>query len=178
MKVCDNLSVGVVITNAAGDYLMFDRATFPPGIAPCAGHIDGHGTAEDAARAETEEELGLTVERLTHVTGWWRPNRCRRQPGARGVGHDWTVFRASVIGSLSPSVRETRNVRWIPASDLQALAERTLAHAHGRVAASEFTARPGVEPVWVQWLAVLGAVAVSPGDLRLIDLLATTSEES
>jgi hypothetical protein len=65
MKTCDNTSVGIVITDHQSRYLMFDRATFPPGTAPAAGHIDDHGTAEDAARAEVEEELGLTVTGLT-----------------------------------------------------------------------------------------------------------------
>ncbi|MGW4889607.1 NUDIX domain-containing protein [Streptomyces murinus] len=169
MKFCDNTSVGIVITNDAGAYLMFDRATFPPGTAPAAGHIDDHGTAEEAARAEVEEELGLTVTVLTHVTGWWRNNQCRRLPGARGIGHEWTIFQASVTGILAPSVRETRNVRWLSAGELQALAERTVAYATGRLTAAEFVAAPGIEPVWVQWFANLGVLDVTPDDLRLID---------
>jgi 8-oxo-dGTP pyrophosphatase MutT (NUDIX family) len=69
MKVCDNTSVGVIITNESGEYLMFDRNTFPPGTAPAAGHIDDHGSAEDAARAEVHEELGLHVVSLEWVAG-------------------------------------------------------------------------------------------------------------
>lgn len=113
MKTCDNTSVGIVITDHQGRYLMFDRATFPPGTAPAAGHIDDHGTAEDAGRAEVEEELGLTVTGLTHVTGGWRDNPCRRLPGARSTGHrhEWTVYRATVTGDLTPSAHETKNVR-------------------------------------------------------------------
>lgn len=180
MKTCDNTSVGIVITNEAGEYLMFDRNTFPPGTAPAAGHIDDHGSAEDAARAEVEEELGLTVTALTHVTGWWRTNRCRRLPGVRGVGHEWTVFQADVTGVLNPSARETRNVRWIPADDLQVLADRTVEYALGRLTDDEFTARPGIEPVWMQWLAILAAIHVNPSELQLIDQLAssTTLKES
>ncbi|MFF9310107.1 NUDIX hydrolase [Streptomyces sp. NPDC014748] len=169
MKVCDNTSVGVVITTDAGDFLMFDRATFPPGVAPAAGHIDDHGTAEDAARAEVEEELGLTVTALTHVTGWWRNNRCRRLPGPRGTGHEWTVYQASVTGTLSPSTRETRNVRWLGRQELQDLADRTVAYAAGRLTDPEFTAMPGIEPVWVQWFANLGVLDITPDDLRQID---------
>ncbi|WP_019060026.1 NUDIX hydrolase [Streptomyces prunicolor] len=173
MKVCDNSSVGIVITDEHGRYLMFDRNTFPPGTASAAGHIDEHGTAEDAARAEVEEELGLTITGLTHVTGWWRNNRCRRLPGARGVGHDWTVYQATVTGDLTPSARETKNVRWLTPDALQALANRTAAYAQGHLTEAEFTASPGIEPVWMQWLANLGAIHVSPYELRQVQLLAS-----
>ncbi|MGA5819960.1 NUDIX hydrolase [Kitasatospora sp. NPDC094028] len=171
MKDCDNTSVGVVITDHQGRYLMFDRATFPVGTAPAAGHIDDHGSARDAARAEVEEELGLTVTGLTRVTGCWRDNPCRRRPGARGTGHDWTVYRATVTGDLAPSARETKNVRWIPPAALQELVDRTVAYAHGWVTDAEFEAEPGIEPVWVQWLADIGAVRVSPDELRQVEQL-------
>lgn len=175
MKTCDNTSVGVVIADAEGRYLMFDRNTFPPGAAPAAGHIDEHGTAEDAARAEAEEELGLTVTALTHVTGWWRPNRCRRLPGPRGIGHEWTIFRADVAGELAPSARETKNVRWVSAGEFQALADRTVEYALGRISDVEFAARPGIEPVWMQWLANLAAIHVNPTELQLINQLANAT---
>ncbi|MFC1410482.1 NUDIX hydrolase [Streptacidiphilus sp. N1-12] len=164
MKVCDNTSVGVIITNAAGDYLMFDRATFPPGTAPAAGHVDTHGTFEDAARAEVEEELGLHVESLTVVAGGWRNNRCRRLPGPRGTGHRWKVYTATTSGDLNPSTRETRNVRWIAAADLQDLADRTAAYARGDLAVQDFTANPGLEPVWALWLHSLHAITIDHAD--------------
>ncbi|GGT67501.1 NUDIX hydrolase [Streptomyces atratus] len=171
MKACDNTSVGIVITDHQGLYLMFDRATFPSGTAPAAGHIDDHGTAEDAARAEVEEELGLTVTGLTHVTGWWRGNRCRRLPGARGTGHDWTIYQATVTGDLTPSTRETTNVRWIAPDALQELADRTVAYAQGHLTDAEFAAAPGIEPVWMQWLANIAAIHISPDDLLRVDQL-------
>lgn len=175
MKTCDNTSVGVIITNEAGDYLMFERATFPPGIAPVAGHIDTHGTARDAAEAEVREEVGLTVVSLSEITTSWRNNRCRRLPGPRGVGHQWTVFHAVVTGDLNPSQRETRNVRWIPAADMQALADRTSAYAFGYVTDADFAAQPGLEPVWGQWLDATGVIDLSPGELQNIDRLANTT---
>ncbi|MEU6405271.1 NUDIX hydrolase [Streptomyces sp. NPDC046985] len=170
MKTCDNTSVGIVITDQ-GRYLMFDRATFPPGTAPAAGHVDDHGTAEDAARAEVEEELGLTVTGLTQVTGCWRDNRCRRFPSARGTGHDWTVYQATVAGDLTPSARETKNVRWIAPDALRELADRTVAYVQGRITDAEFEAAPGIEPVWMQWLADIAAIHISPDDLLLVDQL-------
>lgn len=176
-KVCDNASVGVIITNAAGDYLMFDRNTFPPGVAPVAGHIDTHGTARQAAEAEVREEVGLTVVSLMEITAGWRTNRCRRQPGPRGVGHQWTVFHAVVTGALDPSQRETRNVRWISRADVLALCSRTSRYAQGELSDAEFAARPGIEPVWVRWL-------LSPdswlrnSELDLIDQLASRGTDT
>lgn len=180
MKVCDNTSVGVIITNTDGDFLIFDRNTFPPGVAPVAGHVDTHGTVRDAAEAEVREEVGLTVVSLSEITTGWRNNRCRRLPGPRGVGHQWTVFHAVVTGDLNPSTRETRNARWVPAGELQDLADRTSAHAFGFVTDADFAASPGLEPVWGQWLDATGAIDLSPGELRNIDRLATntTPEES
>ncbi|WP_328792910.1 MULTISPECIES: NUDIX hydrolase [unclassified Streptomyces] len=171
MKTCDNTSVGIVITDHQGRFLMFDRATFPPGTAPAAGHIDDHGTAEDAARAEVEEELGLTVTGLTHVTGCWRGNPCRRLPGARGTGHDWTIYQATVTGGRTPSARETKNVRWITPDALQELADRTVAYAKGRITDAAFEAAPGIEPVWMQWLADVAAIHIGPDDLLRVEQL-------
>lgn len=171
MKTCDNTSVGIVITDRRGRYLMFDRATFPVGAAPAAGHIDDHGSAEDAGRAEVEEELGLTVTSLTRVTGGWRDNRCRRRPGGRGTGHDWTVYQATVTGDLTPSERETKNVRWIASDTLQELADRTVAYAQGRMTDTEFEAAPGIEPVWMQWLADIAAIRVDSAELLQVELL-------
>ena len=178
---CDNRSVGVLITDAAGRYLMFDRNTFPPGVAGAAGHVDDHGSAEDAARAEVGEELGLTVAALTPVhLGWpwpvtfWRDNRCRRLPGRFGIGHRWQVYRADVAGTLAPSARETRNVRWLTVAELQQLTDRTAAYAHGRITDVEFTEMPGIEPVWVAWLVAADLVAATPADLDVIDHVAAT----
>ncbi|WP_374777113.1 NUDIX hydrolase [Streptomyces sp. NBC_01310] len=171
MKACDNTSVGVVITDRQGRYLMFDRATFPVGTAPAAGHIDDHGSTEDAGRAEVEEELGLTVTGLTRVSGCWRDNRCRRRPGARGTGHDWTIYQATVTGDLTPSARETKNVRWIAPDALQELADRTVAYAQGRVTDAAFEAARGIEPVWMQWLANIAAIHVSPDELLQVERL-------
>ncbi|MFD8316241.1 NUDIX hydrolase [Kitasatospora purpeofusca] len=172
MKSCDNTSVGVIITDHQGRYLMFDRATFPVGAAPAAGHFDNHGGAQAAGRVEVEEELGLTVTSLTRVTGGWRDNPCRRRPGALGTGHNWTVYQATVTGDLTPSARETKNVRWIAPDALQELADRTIAYAQGRLTDAEFEAQPGVEPVWMQWLADIAAIKVSPAELLQVELLA------
>ncbi|RAY16333.1 NUDIX hydrolase [Actinomadura craniellae] len=171
--VCDHASVGVLVRSGTGRWLMFDRATFPAGVAPAAGHVDDHGGPEQAARDEVAEELGLTVADLRRVAGGWRPNRCRRAVAeGRTPGHHWTVYRATVTGDLAPSRRETRNARWLTDAQLQELTDRTAAHARGRLDAAEFAATPGIEPVWVWWLHVLGMVTVAGDDLARIQALA------
>lgn len=176
--VCDNTSVAVIIRDAAGRLLMFERATFPPGLACVAGHIDDHGSVLAAAAAEVTEELGLRVLELTEVahSGGWRGNRCRRHPGERGIdgiGHQWWVFEAVVDGDLNPSDRETRNARWVEVDELQRQANRTAFYADGHISDEEFTATPGVEPVQVQWLADLGLIQMPKQALAAIDHVAT-----
>jgi len=163
---CDNTSVGVIIADGYGNYLLFDRNTFPPGTAPPAGHVDGHGSYEDAARAEVQEETGLTVISLAYITGGWRDNKCRRAPGPAGTGHEWRVYLATVAGDLDPSPRETRNARWLNRDDMQSLACQTAWHAQG------LRDEPGIEPVWVQWLADSGLVVMHPHSLAQIDRIA------
>jgi 8-oxo-dGTP pyrophosphatase MutT (NUDIX family) len=174
MKTCDNASVGILIRDDQGRYLMFDRNTFPAGVAPAAGHVfDDHPGYPEAAHAEVAEELGLTVVELELAkAGGWRDNRCRRAPGPRGVGHQWQVFTATVTGDLSPSQRETRNVRWLTAQDLQALADRTADHASGWLGTEQFAQHPGIEPVWVRFLVDLGIVTMPDPYLDLIEKLA------
>ncbi|MBA9002175.1 NUDIX hydrolase [Thermomonospora cellulosilytica] len=172
--VCDHRSVGIDIVRGDGARLMLERVRPPFGIAPAAGHVDDHGTPEDAARAETGEELGLTVVSLRPLTGGWLPNRCRRRvaPGRR-TGHDWSIYAATVTGDLAPGTDEARNVGWRTPAEIQRLAERTVAHARGRISAIDFNDDPGLEPVWVHWYARLGVIDVTEADLEAVTRLFT-----
>jgi ADP-ribose pyrophosphatase YjhB (NUDIX family) len=174
-KQCDNASVGVMIQQD-GRWLFFERATFPVGIAPCAGHVfDEHESYQDAAVAEVAEELGLAVKELQLTgVGGWRPNCCRREPGPQGTGHLWNVYTASVSGKLRPSPREARNVRWLEAEDMQHLAGRTAAYARSEMSSTMFAALPGIEPVWVSFLVALGMVSMRYSDLALIEQVAAS----
>jgi len=170
-KRCDNRSVGVIITDGQGRYLVFDRHTFPPGVAACAGHVDEHGTDEDAARSEALEEVGLVVDLLVPLAAGWRDNPCRRLPGPKGTGHDWVVFMATAHGTLAPSPRETRNARWVTRPQLQALFTRTLALAANTISLAEFENLPGLEPSWPLWFALTGALQATEAELVLVDQL-------
>ncbi|MGI5206481.1 NUDIX domain-containing protein [Spirillospora sp. CA-108201] len=169
-KVCDGASVGVVIQTEDG-VLIGDR-TDGAGAAGIAGHVfDAHSSYDDAARAEVEEEAGLTVVLLEQVTdGWvWRPNRCKRGDGPHGSGHRWQIYRASVTGQMTIDPGSFSNVRWATRSELQELAERTLNRARGQLTVQDWTARPGIEPVWVQWFAIVELIDMRPEDLDVIE---------
>ncbi|MDX6740044.1 NUDIX domain-containing protein [Actinocorallia sp. A-T 12471] len=186
--LCDTASAGIVVRDERGRVLLLTRATAPAGVAPAAGHVfDGHEVLRDdgsvdveasfraAAVAELAEELGLSVspEALTEVTGGWRPSPCRRAlPPRAEAGHEWRVYAAAaaeVSGVLTPSPDEASGARWYPADEVQALAERTGAQAAGLVSDAEFAADPGIQAVWVRWLADAGVVSVSPDVLAAID---------
>lgn len=169
-KTCDNACVGVVIIERHADgprYLLFQRMTAPIGIAPCAGHVDDHGSATNAAIAEVDEELGLSVERLDEVWRGWLPNRCRRASGPRGIGHAWTIYTATATGRLSPSRREAAAPRLASGTDIAELAARTLAYGREEIGHASFAARPGLEPVWIVWFSRMGILEVSSEDLEL-----------
>jgi 8-oxo-dGTP pyrophosphatase MutT (NUDIX family) len=169
---CDNTSVGVLITDGEDRWLMFERATPPVGVAPAAGHVDGHGSPERAAAVEVSEELGLTIGQLTYVDGGWRGNRCRRVAGPQGPGHLWTVYLARADGTPTPSAREVRRPHWFSRPELQRLASRTHAYARGHLTAAEFAAEPGVEPVWMRFLRDAGLVVLDESALAAVEELA------
>src|SRR5487761_1087297 len=94
-KICDHTSVGVIIHDQMGSLALLKRAKFPVGIAPAAGHIDDHGSPEQAARDEVYEELGIKVTDLakTSISNRRVENKCRREGGDY---HYWYVFEATI----------------------------------------------------------------------------------
>ncbi|WP_017596408.1 NUDIX domain-containing protein [Nocardiopsis potens] len=186
IKVCDQRTIGAIITDTEGRLLMITRGTAPAGIAPVAGHWDlapgtdhdGLTGPEDVVREEVAEEVGLTATavRPTAVRDVWIPTWCRRRlpDGAAEHGHRWTVYTATVTGILAPDSRETRGAAWYSAAEVEALAERTAAYAAGSIPEEQWQARPGLEPVWVLIYARLGHIALAAGDLEAIASLART----
>lgn len=177
MSTCDNASVGVLAERTEHGrtrWLFIWRNQWPLYVAPVAGHVyDEHSCYGDAARAEMREEAGLTVEAL-HVTGvgGWRPNRCRRNPGPNGAGHMWEVYTAKVSGELAPSGREVRRARWLSQPQVQLLANRTVLLATGRLDAEDYRENPGIEPVWMQFLAQMDLVlGTSVAELEAVERL-------
>lgn len=158
-KNCDNTSVGVIIERNRNIALL-RRARFPIAMAPPAGHIDDHGSPEQASLDEVAEELGLIIAlgglKKTPINNRYVNNRCRR-PG--GDHHYWTVFTASQFsGELNPSADEAKGAGWYPIAQVQHLADLTAAYARGEYSEEEWQARPGLEPVWVTFMAELGYI--------------------
>ena len=173
-KTCCGTSVGVLILSPdRRELLMIERNTPPAGIAPVAGHaLDEHPSYQAAAEAEVAEEIGLQVTGLTEsAVGGFHPGRCRR---TGSTGHVWELFEATVTGQINASTREVAAVGWWDLDQIQYLAERTADHAAGLLDAAEFAARPGLEPVWCQWMWELGHLDLSTQELDDIKHLAAT----
>lgn len=181
MKNCDNASVGILIKRSAGgrdEWLMIELAKPPAGIAPVAGHVfDDHKSYEAAAVAEVREEIGLRVVSLVDTgIGGWRDNRCQREPGPRGTGHDWRIYLADVTGDLALSADEAAAGGWLRTGAVAHLAARTATYAIGDLSRPFWNAAPGLEPVWCGFLAQLGLFTLAPRDLAAIEHLANTGE--
>ena len=164
MKECDNRSVGVVINDDLDRTALLQRARFPIGIAPPAGHVDEHGSPEEAALAEVHEEVGLTLAIgglvKTHIQGRRVANRCRR-PG--GDYHDWWVYTATVpAAGLQPDAVETMGAGWYSAAELQKLADRYEAYRNGSIGEDAWQVEPGLEPVWYEFISELGRIVTKP----------------
>lgn len=179
---CDNTMAGVLITAEDGRYLMLSHATWPDGIAPPAAHVrdyDRQGSYPGAVRALVAAQLRVSVRSLEQAAaGGWRDDRCCRPPGAHGRGHDWQVYTATVTGTAKPPRRRSHRPQWLGAGELQQLALRTAGYARGQLTDTQFFARPGIQPVWVAFLAGLGIITMPQEDLAAIDSIARTGGSS
>ncbi|MFD2398901.1 hypothetical protein ACFSVJ_21990 [Prauserella oleivorans] len=59
--------------------------------------------------------------------------------------------------------------RWLHQDQLQQYAHRTAAYAEGQLSEEQFTANPGLEPVWVRFLHELQLVTLPDDTLSSID---------
>lgn len=156
-KWCDNQSVGVVLKNQQGELALLKRGRYPVGMAPAAGHIDAHGTPEQAAIDELHEELGvdLAINGLTKTVIEHRlvKNLCRR-PG--GEYHIWNIYEATIDGAeLKPDPHETKGAGWYALGAVQALANRTKLYMNRDINEREWRNNPGLEVVWYDFLSEL-----------------------
>lgn len=159
-KVCDNKSVGIIVRNAEGEIAILKRARFPFGYSPVAGHVDDHGSVEQAAVDETLEEIGLTVQvsdlQPTAIAGTRFNNHCRRRGG---TFHDWWVFIVDhYSGEILPSPDETQGAAWYSVEDIQRLAERTRDYQAQMIEQQDWEADPGLEQIWVTMFEQLGII--------------------
>jgi ADP-ribose pyrophosphatase YjhB (NUDIX family) len=135
-----------------GKLLLIERKKPPFGFAPPAGHVDGRKSFEDAAQSELQEEVGLCVKELELVAEGRRENPCRRE---NGTWHYWKVFHVSAFGEINASKCEVKRFIWCSAEDLRALRRRTEDFLAGKISQAEWEERPGLEPVWSEFLTEL-----------------------
>jgi 8-oxo-dGTP pyrophosphatase MutT (NUDIX family) len=161
-KRCDFTSSAVIVRDAQGRFALLKRARFPIGIAPASGHIDAHGSPEQAAVEEVAEELGLTVPisalRPTSIQAQLIHNPCRRIDGNH---HYWWIFETTEFeGELQPSPDETQGAAWYTPDELARLAQRTRKYQAGLFSSNEWEAEPGLEVVWADLFVQLGHLKI------------------
>lgn len=152
MKDCDNTSVGMFIWRD-DKLLLIERKKFPFGFAIPAGHVDNHGSFEDAAKEEVEEEVGFEVTNLRLITEGRRENICRR-PG--GTWHYWKLYKTKVQGNLKPSQDETKKAGWYTKDEIRELAERTEKYnSNSEISEDDWKLSPGFERNFYEWVKEL-----------------------
>lgn len=147
-KYCDNQSVGVILRHE-DEILLIDRATPPYGLACVAGHIDEHGTPEQAVIAEVYEEVGIELPEgaLTPLIAGVRVDLACRRIG--GDHHMWHVFTAdSPTKEVVRAEREVAGHRWVGSAALEQLIERSLATSPVTTPGQDL-----LEPVWARFLS-------------------------
>jgi ADP-ribose pyrophosphatase YjhB (NUDIX family) len=153
-SMCDHKSVGMLVWRS-GRLLLIERAKYPKTYSIPAGHVDDHGSFEDAARAELQEEVGLEARSLTLVGEGRKENRCRREGGS---WHEWRLYEVEADGEVSRSLDETKDARFASREEIRMLADRTEAYRSGQVTEAEWEAHPGLEPVMYDWFKELGII--------------------
>jgi ADP-ribose pyrophosphatase YjhB (NUDIX family) len=154
MPDCDHTSVGMLCWRD-GELLLIERRKPPYGFAPPAGHVDNHGSFEDAARQELLEEVGLVANELHLLREGRKENPCRRPDGS---WHYWRVYEVKASGVPKRSMTETKQLGWYSREAIVHLAQRTAGYSGGDLDEQSWSADPGLEPVWCDWLRELGVL--------------------
>lgn len=165
---CDNTAAAMLLTGPRGELLLTERRDEPLGLAPPTTHVYDYATGTPgqyadlcvtAAVVHAEALTALTVDQSTMRMVIARPvaDRCGRdlQPG-REPGHHWRVFAATATGELFPCPERTRGANWFTRGQLYAVTSHTIRVLRGEGSATEYAYVPGLEPVWVWWLHLLG----------------------
>ncbi|HUD44750.1 MAG TPA: NUDIX domain-containing protein [Patescibacteria group bacterium] len=151
MKKCDHKSVGILVWKNE-KLLLIERARFPFGFAPPAGHVDADTTFESAAKRELAEETGLIATSLQVVAMGKKENVCRRTDDKY---HEWKIYCVETEGSLKTDPAEVKQVNWLSLAGIRELAALTNRYLKGEISETEWEKRPGIEPVWYDWFKEL-----------------------
>lgn len=149
-KVCDNKSVGMIIEKQ-GKILLVERMKPPFGFAFPAGHVDNHGSFEQAAIDETFEETGLKVTKLELIFEGKLDNYCRR---TGGTWHDWKIYKTEVEGKINFSKEESKGCGWYTREQIIKLLDRTQKYLQGKISEEDWIKHPGMEPLFELQLGI------------------------
>ena len=101
-------SVGAVIKNSKGEYLMLYRLVKPIGLAMPAGHVESGEEPGDAIRREVLEETGIRVINMTR-----RWEQIVSVGCSRGIlTHIWHVFEVKSYQG-EPELKEPRKHKFV-----------------------------------------------------------------
>lgn len=153
-KKCDHTSVGMLVWQD-DELLLIERRKFPFGFAAPAGHVDEHGSYEDAARAELKEEVGLTAISMKVILEGRRDNPCRREGG---TWHYWKIYEVEAEGEIERSLDETKQAGWYVKDEIRKLAERAQQYVDGEITEEEWRSKPGLEPIFAEFLKELDVI--------------------
>ncbi len=146
-KICDNKSVGILVWKK-DKLLLIERAVPPAGFAPPAGHVDNHGSYEDAAKAELKEETGLAAVSLKFLLEERMDNICVRE---NGNYHDWKIYEAEAKGTARGNKREVKRIGWYSRGEIKKFMKRTEKYLEGEIPEEKWEKDPGIEPVWYEF---------------------------
>lgn len=125
-------SVGAIVKNSKGHYLVLYRKVKPKGLAFPAGHIEPDETPEEALIRELYEETGLKAKRIQRKLRATIRGCCKL--GANK--HLWHVFRI-IAYSGRPKRREKTKHQWLKFMSPKKIRE-------------EYVNRKDVDPSWVK----------------------------
>lgn len=99
----------MLIRDNEGLLLMIERKKYNPGYALPAGHQDGDDPLATATK-ETQEEVGLTINKLEEKITKLLQNPCKREGGTH---HIWKIFEVSEwSGEIKTSPDEVKTYVW------------------------------------------------------------------
>ncbi|MEK7542805.1 MAG: NUDIX hydrolase [Patescibacteria group bacterium] len=152
-SICDHTSVGILVWKE-GELLLIERMRKPIGFAPPAGHVDSNPSFEEAAHSELWEEVELIATGLRFLAEGRKENPCRRWDG---TWHYWKIYEAMVENyNVKASPDETKQYMWCSKDKLKELAQRTEEYLAKKITDNEWQSKPGLEPVWKEWLTEIG----------------------
>lgn len=136
-----HFSVGAVIQNKEGDFLLVDRMKPPYGFAGIAGHIDEGESIKSALYREIGEESKLQVR----ATALLACEEVKNNFCNRGVKiHHWTLFRCRLQDENQIAQRnplEARSIGWYSEKQVRQMAREDR-----------------LEPVWEYWFRKLKVI--------------------